>query len=451
MAEGDYVVVQSQNKEAPKGARRKYDVSALIDGKVLVIGDGYRAKNTELSRVGLPFARAGNIGNGFRFVGADCFPADELHRVGEKISQPGDTVFTSKGTVGRFAFVKNDTPRFVYSPQLSYWRSVNSGMLDPRFLYYWMTGGEFLSQFKSVAGQTDMAEYVSLGDQRRMYITLPPIPEQRAIAHVLGTLDDKIELNRRMNETLEAMARALFKSWFVDFEPVRAKMEGRDTGLPPEVAALFPDRLVASELGEIPEGWGFGTFGDIVTRLRENENPATSPDMIFSHFSIPAYDEGRTPKRESGGSIKSTKSRVLQDTVLLSKLNPEIERIWLADVAPDERAICSTEFLVLKAKPPFQSSYVYCLALSPFFRQQVESLVTGTSKSHQRAPANAILALPVLMPLPHARVVETFEMSASELLRRSMTLRQESLALAAQRDVLLPGLVSGEARPSTQG
>ena len=192
----------------------------------------------------------------------------------------------------------------------------------------------------------------------------------------------------------------------------------------------------------MPEGWEVGTFGDIVTLFRENENPATSPDTIFSHFSIPAYDEGKIPKLELSGSIKSAKSRVPQDAVLLSKLNPEIERVWLVDVTPNERAICSTEFLVLEAKPPFRSSYVYCLALSPFFRQQVESLVTGTSKSHQRAPANTILALPVLMS--HARVVETFEMSASELLRRSMTLRRESLALATQRDVLLPGLVSGE-------
>ena len=83
----------------------------------------------------------------------------------------------------------------------------------------------------------------------------PSLEEQRAIAHILGTLDDKIELNRRMSETLEAMARALFKSWFVDFDPVRAKMEGRDPGLPKHIADLFPDRLVDSELGEIPEGW----------------------------------------------------------------------------------------------------------------------------------------------------------------------------------------------------
>src|SRR5439155_11673044 len=113
-------------------------------------------------------------------------------------------------------------------------------------------------QFSGVAGQTDMAEYVSLGDQRKMHITLPSPREQRAIGNILGTLDDKIELNRRMNETLEALARALFKSWFVDFDPGRAKAEGRDPGLPKPLADLFPDRFVDSELGEIPQGWQLG-------------------------------------------------------------------------------------------------------------------------------------------------------------------------------------------------
>ena len=205
--------------------------------------------NSELSRTGLPFARAGNIGVGFWFSDADCLPEDRAHQLGKKISRPGDVVFTSKGSVGRFAFVKDDTPRFVYSPQLCYWRSLNADMLDARFLYYWMASHEFRSQVDIVSRQTDMAEYVNLRDQRRMHITVPPVPEQRAIGHVLGALDDKIDLNRRMNETLEAMTRALFTSWFVDFDPVRAKMEGRDTGLPAYIAGLFPNRLVGFRIG----------------------------------------------------------------------------------------------------------------------------------------------------------------------------------------------------------
>jgi type I restriction enzyme S subunit len=233
----------------------EYKTSELIANGKLAIGDGYRAKNSELVATGLPFARAGNINNGFLFNDADLFPEKDLPRVGEKVSRLGDVVFTSKGTVGRFAFVKETTPQFVYSPQLCYWRSLDHGMIDPRFLYYWMNGREFWGQASGVKCQTDMADYVSLTDQRRMKVTLPPIAEQRAIAHILGALDDKIELNRKMNETLETLMRAIFKSWFVDFDPVRAKAEGRKPyGMDAETAALFPDSFQDSPLGKIPKG-----------------------------------------------------------------------------------------------------------------------------------------------------------------------------------------------------
>ena len=201
-----------------------------------------------------------------------------------------------------------------------------------------------------------------------------------------------------MNETLEAMARALFKSWFVDFDPVRAKAEGRDPGLPGPLADLFPARLVDSELGEIPEGWEAGCFGDVIEQLRDNENPLASPNVTYRHFSIPAFDEGQCPKTELGGSIKSQKSRVPPGVVLLSKLNPEIDRVWLVDVEPADRAVCSTEFVVLRPHPPHGRAFAHCLARSPVFRQRLESLVTGTSKSHQRAPVGSILGLPVVRP-----------------------------------------------------
>src|SRR5690242_9798192 len=106
-------------------------VAELIERGVLVINDGYRAKNSELSSRGLPFARGGNIDGGFHFDGADRFPEENLDRVGEKVSRPGDAVFTSKGTVGRFGYVAADTPRFVYSPQLCFWRSLDHDVIDP--------------------------------------------------------------------------------------------------------------------------------------------------------------------------------------------------------------------------------------------------------------------------------------------------------------------------------
>ena len=190
--------------------------SKLIAEGILKIGDGYRAKNEEFAADGILFARAGNIKNGFQFSGADLLPSRYLTIVGDKVSQPGDTVFTSKGTVGRFAFVQSHTNRFIYSPQLCFWRSLNLNKVVPRYLYYWMHGSEFLGQVEGTKGQTDMAEYVNLADQRKMRITLPPVEEQQAVASVLSHLDEKIDLLHCQNKTLEAMAEALFRHWFVE-------------------------------------------------------------------------------------------------------------------------------------------------------------------------------------------------------------------------------------------
>ena len=314
---------------------------------------------------------------------------------------------------------------------------------DVRFIEYLFRSLRSKIQHEHV-GTGSVQDNINLQILGELSFLIPPIEEQKAIAHVLGTLDDKIELNRRMNQTLEEMARAIFKDWFVDFGSTRAKMEGQEPYLPPELWALFPDRLVDSELGWIPEGWEVKALGEVVRHLRNSENPSKLPSAVFRHFSIPAYDQGQTPKQELGEGIKSSKSKVPPDFVLFSRLNPEIERVWLVDVETNENAICSTEFLVLEPKPPFGRSFVFCLARSPSFRKQVQSLVTGTSKSHQRAQASSIMSLPVLVPSD--RVIHSFTLQAEPLLARSLTHRRETVILTAQRDALLPKLVSGELR-----
>ena len=320
------------------------------------------------------------------------------------------------------------------------------GTTTDDFAYY-LTRWEEVRQY--AIGQmtgTSGRQRVPVDSLDHLTIPIPPLPEQRAIAHFLGTLDDKIELNRRMNHTLEATARAIFQDWFVDFGPVRAKLEGQDPYLPPKLWDLFPEDLVNSELGEIPEGWGVETLSEVVTHLRTNENPGKYPDTLFSHFSIPAYDQGQVPKQDPGGSIKSSKTVVQPGVVLLSKLNPEIERVWLVDVAARERAICSTEFLVLSPRLPFPRSYVYCYFQTPVFRDLIQTLVTGTSRSHQRAQPNSILSLPAI--IPSAPVIDAFDQQAEAFLAMSLTYLRGSTALAAQRNTLLPKLVSGEVRVS---
>ena len=354
----------------------------------------------------------------------------------------GTVLVTSRAPIGYVAIAKNPI-----TTNQGFRNLVPKPGVDSEFLYYWVKAN--VEELRRHASGSTFQE-LSGTALAQIGIRLPPLPEQRAIAHILGTLDDKIELNRRMSETLEAMARALFKAWFVDFEPVRAKMEGRWQrgqslpGLPAHLYDLFPDRLVDSELGEISEGWSVGTLAEIVELVRDHVNPLSEPASEFLHFSIPAFDEGRWPKLERGEEIKSQKWQVPPEVVLLSKLNPEIERVWLVDVKPDDRAVCSTEFLVLRPKPPYGRAYVYCLTRSPLFRQQIEGLVTGTSKRQQRAQPSPILELATIKP--SAPVVTAFDRVAASLLDRSLECRRESRTLAALRDALLPKLIRGEIR-----
>ena len=418
----------------------------LIAEGSLSIGDGYRAKNSELSTSGLPFARAGSIDWGFQFDEADRFPEQDLAKVGDKVSQPSDVVFTSKGTVGRLAFVRETTPRFVYAPQLCFWRSLAPDVIDARWLYYWMCGDEFTQQISGVKGQTDMADYVSLTDQRRMAITLPPTSIQRAIAGVLGALDDKIEQNRRTARTLERLARAIFRAWFVDFEPVKAKAAGATSfpSMPQTVFSALPTRFVDSEIGPVPEGWEVGGTSSIATRSKIQVNPQEHANEVFDHFSIPAFDADVRAVVEFGEAIKSNKFLVVEGCVLLSKLNPRIARIWLPPSHCGRRQIASTEFLVFVPRAAFDRHYLYCQFQQSSFREELAQSASGTSNSHQRVRPDDVLQKTVIVPPSPVR--KGFADIADPLFALSAANHAESANLAEVRDLLLPQLLSGQVR-----
>ena len=265
------------------------------------------------------------------------------------------------------------------------------------------------------------------------------------IIRLLENIESKIELNRRMNETLEAIAQAIFKSWFVDFDPVRAKAEGRRPAqMDAETATLFPDSFQDSPLGEIPSGWVTGRLDDVIDLARESLNPSEHPDEVFDHYSIPAFDDGRLPKLETGEQIKSSKFMVHAEAVLLSRLNPRFPRTWLPVVDARRRSICSTEFFVAMPKPGTTREYVYGLFVSDSFREVLATLVTGTSSSHQRVRPEDILKVEVT--LPSSACLRRFSEIAKILHAQSASNLQQGLTLSAIRDTLLPKLISGEIR-----
>ena len=312
--------------------------------------------------------------------------------------------------------------------------------LHPRFLHYVIASKQFTDHVLAVQTGTAVP-HISAHQIRAYEFRLPEEHEQALIATILGALDDKIELNRRMNETLETMARAIFTDWFVDFGPTRAKAEGRAPYLAPELWDLFPEALDEEDK---PVGWRHWTLADLASHHRGTVSPSAEPRRLFEHYSIPAYDAGQEPALDAGSLIKSNKTTVPENAVLLSKLNPDTPRVWIPNTRNGRPQVASTEFLAFTPISPATCSLLYCLFQDTKFRREMEAMVTGTSKSHQRVSPKALVQRQVLTGAPD--VFEQFDNQASPLLCRIMRSKGESRSLAQTRDLLLPKLMSGEIR-----
>lgn len=240
----------------------------------------YRGKTPRKTTSGIPLITA-KVVKGGRIETPDEFIAESDYTdwMRRGIPEPGDVVVTTEAPLGEVAQLGNE--RVALAQRLICLRG-KSGVLDNRFLKFLMQADAVQEQLRSRATGTTVLG-IKQSELRKVVLPLPSIDEQRAIAHVLGTLDDKFESNRRMSETLEALARALFRSWFVEFDPVRAKAEGRESGLPKHIADLFPDSFEDSELGEIPRGWTAVPLPDAIevnpTRVLKKGDVAPYLDM----------------------------------------------------------------------------------------------------------------------------------------------------------------------------
>jgi type I restriction enzyme S subunit len=253
-------------------------------------------------------------------------------------------------------------------------------------------------------------------------ISLPSLSKQVGIVRILKSLDDKIEVNRRINENLEAQAQALFKSWFVDFEPFKN------------------GEFVESELGMIPKGWKIACINEILEISKQSINPSKFPHDMFAHYSIPAYDNNKYPEKQHGKEILSNKFIVRNKMSLFSKLNPRIKRIWYVNEV-EENSICSTEFVPYLAKDSALSPFVYSLISSQRFYDYVMSLVNGATGSHQRFHPEESLSYQIAFNQESAlRYSQVVEPMISQIMKN----QQESRRLASLRDTLLPKLMSGE-------
>jgi len=309
----------------------------------------------------------------------------------------------------------------------------------PRFVYYLLQTLD-LASFNSGSAQPSLNRNYIYG----MSLRVPPLAEQKRIVDVLQALDDRIDLLRQTNATLESIAQALFKSWFIDFDPVRAKAEGREPeGMDAATAALFPDGFEDSALGLIPKEWKVGCFGNLAVLNKGSVNPLDFPALTFEHYSLPAFDTNQLPVLEPGGAIKSHKTLVPRGAVLYSKLNPHIPRVWLV-TASGEHSVCSTEFLPWLARDASSPELVYCTLRSAAFDSQIKTLVTGTSNSHQRVKADQVEALSLVIASDD--VQSAFAHLVRPILGKVAANRLQARKLAEVRDALLPRLISGKLR-----
>ena len=386
---------------------------------------------------GIPFLRSQNI-EPLRINNTDLKYITQgfNYLVKKSALSPGDVVIVRTGKPGACAVIPQTLPIANCSDLVI----VRCGpKLDPRFLAYYMNSVAAHHVSSHLVGAVQ--QHFNVGSARTMLMRLPNLSEQRAIAHILSTLDDKIELNRWTKETLEGMARALFKSWFVDFEPVRAKAEERDTGLPLHIADLFPDSFEDSELGEIPKGWKVSQLGDEVVTLLGG-TPSRGEESYWGG-DIPWINSGKANEfrivepsefiTKAGLDSSATKLLPARTTVIA------ITGATLGQVSLTEIATCANQSIVgLLGSNAFPGEFLYL-----WMRQNIDRLVASqTGGAQQHVNKTNIDELPIVCP--GEVVLTSYLRVARPFFDRIREICFESRNLVALRETLLPKLISGE-------
>ena len=420
---------------------RVSSVLELKDEEAIFVEDGNHGENRprqdEFADTGVAFIKPPDLKNG-RVDFDKCARINEagFNRVRKGIATGGDIILTHRATVGRIAITTKDDPDvFVTNPGTTVYRSTNPDLLDQRYLYCFMRSPAFMQQLWGEVGNNSTFDYVSLTQQRSLRIGIPPLPEQRAIASILGALDDKIELNRRMNATLESLARAIFKSWFVDFDPVRMKSEGgrvksesSDSApspftLPPSLFNLFPSSFQDSELGQIPTGWSVSKLSEFAS-VSSGKRPPLKSKVETAELRCPVYG--------GGGLMAYTAAPLSSDRFLLTgrvgtlgDIYRITDPIWASDntllVRPNNDA--HLDFLYF---------HMCGLDLENLNRGSTQPLLTQTDLKNQE------------FVTPTEDVIDQFDFLVSPLFAKRKVNERESLTLSTLRDTLLPKLLSGE-------
>lgn len=415
-------------------------------GTVAKLRSGFAFKSANWKPEGFPVIKIANVKDG-RIIPDGCaFVSETLAaKTEEWITAPEDILIAMTGYVGEVALVQ-PREKYLINQRVGRFEIIDHAWLSSQFLFYTLRAPEVRTKIEQMARGSAQAN-LSAGDMANLEVLLPPLPEQRAIAHILGTFDDKIDLLRRQNETLESMARALFQAWFVDFEPVRAKAEGRWQrgeslpGLPAELWDLFPDRLVDSEIGEVPEGWGVRSLGEEFNITMGQSPPGSTYNETGD--GLPFY-QGRTdfafrfPTRRVFCTAPKRLANA-QDT-LVSVRAP----VGDMNMASEPCAIGRGVAAVRHKSGSVSYTYHHLYVISALFQEfNSEGTVFGAINKKDFHAIRHIV--------PPQTIIAAYESQARPLDSQVERNEHESQTLASLRDALLPRLVSGELRVGGEG
>lgn len=398
----------------------------------------YRGKTPKKTTFGIPLITAKIIKKGTILPVEEYISPDDYNEwMRRGLPKQGDVVLTTEAPLGEVAQLQNS--KVALAQRVVTLREKN-GFLDNTFLKYLLLDNSVQNLLKSKSTGTTVTG-IKQRELRKIKLSFPPFSEQQAIAHILGTLDDKIELNRRQNATLEAVAQAIFKEWFVDFGPVRAKMEGRQPeGMSREIADLFPDRL--DDEGK-PEGWEWAVLSDCCEinpkRVLQKNKYASYLDMS----NMPTTNA--LPHKWNMRNFTSGMKFMNGDT-LIARITPCLENGKTAFVdflKNGEVGWGSTEYIVLRPKANISPFWGYLLSKTDEFRKFAIQSMTGTS-GRQRVQVDQLAGFQIVKA-PDT-IHNIVKMQFDSIVRKLSKNRNEANILIDIRDTLLPKLISGELR-----
>jgi type I restriction enzyme, S subunit len=401
---------------------------------------------------GVIVLRSSNIRNGRLDLSNPSY-TDEHHyqeRSKRATIRAGDLVITREAPMGEVCLIPENL-KCCLGQRMVMLRP-DQNRCHGKYLLYAIQSKRVQNQIQSHEGTGSTVSNLRIPSLKKLSIPSPDVETQKVIANILGTLDDKIELNRKTNETLEAMAKALFKSWFVDFDPVRAKAEGRPTGLPAEISNLFPDTFEDSELGEIPSGWSVQPLGNLCHKIGSGQTPRGGKDVYkggaFALIrSQNIYNQGFSINGlvhiDDEQALQLSNVEVFPDDVLINITGDSVARSCPVPGSVLPARVNQHVSIIRTNKSVLVSSFVRFFLVEDFVQSNLLMLASGGAT--RNALTKGMLGL-LRVVLPSMGAQTAFDSIAKLVLDKHSSNQNQNLLLSSLRDSLLPKLISGEIR-----